>query len=186
VRVLILDIDYTLNMDDPMPLVEIAEKRGLAKYGKAIWKMFEAPAKDMEVLPHPIPYKHYSEFTESYDKIIIITSRLEDWKKPTKQWLKKWGFTYDHMYMRPSGDFKTKSHELKESIMAKIVARFNPTHVTTIDDDSGVIGFYQSQNYKVFKAPDQWYEALKYHRRVNGNLKRKQSKNSTTELKVAK
>ena len=184
-RILILDIDYTLNLDDPRPLVELAERRGLSKYGKAIWKIFEEPAKDMSVLPHPIPYKHYEEFTQSYDKVIIITSRLEDWKKPTKKWLKKWGFPYDEIYMRPSGEYFLKSHELKKEIMSRILNKYKPTHVTCIDDDEGVVGFYQSQKFKVFKAPEQWEDALKYHRRVNA-AQRKKTVKSKPKLKVAK
>jgi hypothetical protein len=169
-RLLILDIDYTLNMEDPRPLVEIAESQGLAKYGKEIWKIFEEPTKDMDKLPHPIPYKYYDVFTQSYDKVIIITSRLENWKRNTKRWLKKWEFWYDDLYMRPKGNYNTTSHDLKEELLTSIIEKYKPTQITAIDDDPGVVEFYRSQKIKTFVAPDEWEKALKYHKRINERL----------------
>lgn len=180
-KILLLDIDYTLNLEDPRPMVAQAEKRGLAKYGKAIWKLFKGPAEDMSILPHPIPYKHYDTFTYSYDKVIIITSRLEDWRKPTTKWLRKWDFTWDHMYMRPSGTFTTSSREIKQNFIDKIQAKWPEATVTAIDDDENVVDLYRDEGFKVFVAPDEWSKALTYHRGLNTRTNQSLKRQATTK-----
>jgi hypothetical protein len=176
-KILILDIDYTLNTDDPRPLIELATRRGHHKYSKAVWNLFREPAEDMSVPPHAIPYKHYDEFIKNYDKVIIITSRLEDWKKPTKRWLRKWGFTYDHLYMRPSGTFRIESYEIKREFIEKIKDKWPEAKLTAIDDDKGVIEYYRSEGIKVFVAPEEWERALTYHRRMNNRIEKKKTPN---------
>jgi len=185
-RILILDIDYTLNMDDPKPRVKIAMEMGHKKYSKAVWNLFREPAEDMDVIPHPIPYKHYEEFIRNYDKVVIITSRLEDWKKATRKWLKKWGFSYDYLYMRPSGDYESDSAPLKRKVIAKLKDKYPDATFVAIDDNEGNIRYYkEEEGFKTFAAPEEWSKALTYHRRINTKLE-KEKLEKKTKLKMVK
>ena len=174
-RILLLDIDYTLNTHDPRPLIEFATSKGMAKYGKRAWELFKEPAHDMNLPPHAIPYKHYDEITQSYDRVIIITSRFEEWKAPTKKWLRKWDFTWDILYMRPNGTHRIESYEIKKEFIEKIKAKWPHAQLTAIDDDKGVVEYYREEGIKVFVAPQDWEKALAYHRRLNNRLAKKPS-----------
>jgi len=170
-RVLILDIDGTLNTFDPTPLVSEAISKGYDKFGPEVWSLFEEPAHDMSIVPHAIPYKHYEEFTKSYDKVVIITSRLTKWRKPTVKWLKKWGFNYDDLYMRLGGTEEISSKDVKRLYVEHLKLRWKIKHFTAIDDDPGVLSLYRECGMLVFEAPTEWEKALTYHRRINTLLR---------------
>ena len=173
-RILILDIDGTLTTFNPTPLVDEAVKNGYDRYGAEIWDLFEEPTYDMTIAPHAIPYKHYNEFTESYDKVVIITSRLTKWRKPTIKWLKKWGFHFDDLYMRLGGTEYISSKDVKRLYVEHIKLRWRIKHITAIDDDPQVLQSYREYGMIVFEAPNEWEKALTYHRRINTMIRKKE------------
>lgn len=162
-KVLILDIDNTLNTEDPKVILKTAEKLGYGKYSQDVWNLFEESARDMNVKPHPIPFKNYSLFDELFDKIIIISSRVSKWKIPSQEWLEKYGFHYDHLFLREAGDYSKKSGTVKKDIIKKKVLKLYPhANIVTVDDDEGVVKVYQEFGFKVFVAPHEWSDFLKY------------------------
>jgi hypothetical protein len=180
-RVLILDIDGTLNTFDPKPIVTEAVAKGYEQYGTEVWNLFEDSTKDMSIVPHAIPYKHYEEIVSSYQKVIIITSRLDKWRTGTVKWLKKWGFHYDDLYMRLSGTERIPSRDLKRLYVDHLKKRWKIKHFTAIDDDLGVLDFYRSCGMLVFRAPEEWEKALSYHRRINTLKDRRKEKCRTSQ-----
>lgn len=176
---LILDIDYTLNTDNPKVTISKINKLGYDLYSKEAWLIFEERAFDMSVNPHPIPYNHYLEFIKHYEKVIIITARPESFRRMSEIWLHNNNFYYNSLFCRPDEDIKLTSMQVKKAIVEKYSLLKDPKHCVAIDDDNEVIEYYKSIGVKSFKAPEEWKDALDFHRELelkSGDKFKKSSK----------
>lgn len=178
-KTLILDIDYTLNTDDPSHVIKVAKEKGYNPYSREVWEMFKEKADDMDMGAHPVPKNHYKEFTKHYDQVIIISGRPERFRKSSERWLKKHGFYYDELILRPDAEITMTSREVKEH-MAKRYGLFGfPEDFVAIDDDEGVVDYYRSIGVKTFKAPLEWTDALDYHKKLEEKLMSKSNRGLT-------
>lgn len=162
-KTLILDIDNTLNTDNPADVIRIADERGYGHYSQEVWELFEERASDLTVKPHPIPEKHYKEFEKHYEEVIIISGRPEKFRDVSEKWLLKHGFYFDELILRPDNEIELSSWEVKKLMGERYGLFSDPENVVAIDDDEGVVDYYRSIGLKVFHAPHEWEQALEYH-----------------------
>lgn len=168
-RILLLDIDLTLNLEDPAVILKVARRLGYPKYGKKVWKLFEDSARDLSVKPNPKALANYDLICRQYDLVYVISSRVSEWRRPTKAWLNKWGFYHDRLLLRKENDYTTSSGKVKEELVLQhIVSKYENPVVVAIDDDNEVCEVYKSLGFKVFKSPKEWDKAIKYHRGLDG------------------
>ena len=184
-KTLILDIDYTLNTDNPSKILNKAKKKGYGEFSKQTWDLFEKQASKMGIKPHPIPAKHYNEFTKHYDQVIIITGRPEKFRKWSEKWLEKNGFYYDELIHRPDAEIRMTSKEVKKHMVDRYGLFENPNDSVAIDDDEGVVAYYRSLGIKTFQAPFEWEKALNYHKQLGAKKMAKKS-NRLTDVKKRK
>lgn len=156
--ILILDVDGTLNIEYPSKVInrnqELVKKN---PYGAKIWDLFEASTKNMEAKPQFLPYYYSKCFRKRFKKIYVITARLDKWRPQTEKWLKKWGISYDEIYLRPSELMSLPSHEVKEIIINKyILNRHKPREIVACDDELGICNMYRSYGIKAYQVPVDW------------------------------
>lgn len=164
-KVLLIDIDLTLNLYDPNPTLQKTIGLGLDRYSKEAWGLFEMAAKNLTVQPHPIPQQYYDVLTHSYDKTIIITSRPRQWEAHTVKWLEMHNFHYDELFMRKKHDLRSSGAEVKEEIVKKHAKVWKLSESVGIDDDQSILDVYRKAGIKTFKAPDEWEKALLFHQK---------------------
>ena len=182
-KTLILDIDYTLNTDNPADTLAVAREREYGEYSQQTWDLFAKQAAKMNIKPHPIPKEHYKEFTKHYDQVIIITGRPEKFRKWSEKWLNKNGFEYDELIHRPDAEIRMTSKEVKQHMAARYGLFENPSDFVAIDDDKDVVAYYRSLGIKTFQAPFEWPDALEYHKKLGENKMPVKSKRLTESQK---
>jgi hypothetical protein len=68
-----------------------------------------------------LPNRHVIDLLDQYyyhapaHRILIILGRSQDCEVATREWLDKYDVSYDHLHIRPSGDFRP-DFELKQEI----------------------------------------------------------------------
>jgi len=160
--VLILDIDGASNYEYPhLVLDKVQDLVKKDPYGKAIWDLFRASAEDLNVRPQALPYLSFKKIREHFDKIYILTARLESWRPSTEAWLEKWNFKVDKVFMRPDELYKLTGAEVKEKIVTEQILPFHSKDsCVACDDDDKICEMYDRLGIKYFKAPHGWVEFL--------------------------
>lgn len=74
---------------------------------------------------------------------IIVSGRSEDFREVTEQWLASHGITFDHLYMRPSGDFREDSIIKREIYQQHIKGKYGVRCV--LDDRNRVVKMWREQ-----------------------------------------
>ena len=82
--------------------------------------------------------------------IILLTSRNEEWRGETVEWLKNNHIHYDELMMRSKGDHRS-APEFKEDRFKKIMQDWNIVQV--FDDHPGVCGVAEELGIPVTKVP---------------------------------
>lgn len=160
--VLILDIDGCLNTEYPS-LVLNKNQELVAKdpYGPAVWSLFRESAHNLKAPPQFLPYYHFPSFKDYFEKIFIISARLEDWREATEAWLSKWGFTYDALFLRPNKLMKLESHQFKKLVLTKeILSHYKPNQCVACDDDKSICVMYEESGVKAYQSPIDWSDFL--------------------------
>lgn len=70
----------------------------------------------------------------SHRELIYLTSREEQHRLVTEEWLKRHGFPPAQLFMRPNGD-SSPTPELKEREIRKAIQEYTPSAILVIDDD---------------------------------------------------
>jgi predicted kinase len=83
-------------------------------------------------------------------KIIFMSGRSEEGRKPTEQWLEFYGFKYHALYMRKAGDFR-KDNIIKAELYAEHVqGKYNVRVV--YDDRQQVVDMWRALGLKVYQV----------------------------------
>jgi len=88
-------------------------------------------------------------------KTFITSGRHITCKDATERWLKKHGFSYDEIFMRPeptTGEKELPDNAVKENFFNEINTRYNIRAV--FDDRQQVIDFYRQKGVRVFQCAD--------------------------------
>jgi len=157
-RTLLLDIDGTINTEYPsITLYKNAELVSKDPYGQRIWDLFEKSTKNIKAKPQFIPFAYFKKIREHFENIYIVTARIEPWRPQTEAWLKKWGFEYDSLFMRPVEYMEWPSHKLKDWIVKKhILPNHSAEDCFSCDDELSICQMYQSHGITPFQAPIDW------------------------------
>ena len=82
--------------------------------------------------------------------VIIVTARDARYERETRDWLAKYGITYDALYMRPWGDGRRDS-VVKAGILDQIRRDgFNP--VLAVDDRDDIIAVWEEGGIETIKV----------------------------------
>lgn len=88
-----------------------------------------------------------------YDKthsIIIVSGRSEECRIATQAWLVLNNVPYDHLYMRPAGDFRKDAEVKREIFDEKIVERYDVAFC--LDDRNQSVEFWRSLRLTCFQV----------------------------------
>ncbi|MBC9927252.1 HAD family acid phosphatase [Leucobacter sp. cx-169] len=88
--------------------------------------------------------------------VIVVTARAQRWEFLTRQWLRKWEFQHDWLFMRGDRD-ERRDDFVKADILARIRAA-GYTVVAAIDDNPTVIALWEREQIPVTVVPG-WWEA---------------------------
>lgn len=157
-KVLILDIDGCLNIEYPSLILNKNHKL-ISKdpYGPLVWNMFKESVNNIKAKPQFLPFYYFPVFKNQFEKVYIITARLEEWRSKTEEWLKKWGFNYDTLYMRPSKYLKLESYKFKKIIAQKhILSKYSSSDCVACDDDKSICLMYEELGIRAYQAPIDW------------------------------
>jgi hypothetical protein len=157
-KVLLLDIDGCLNLE--YPSIILNKNQELLKrepYGDKIWDLFEASTKNMRARPQFLPFYYKEYFKKKFEFVYIITARPEKWRHQTEKWLKKWGFEYDWLYMRPDHLMEMESYKLKDLLLKKhIFPKHKAANISACDDDLSICTMYETHNINAYQTPIDW------------------------------
>lgn len=137
---IIIDIDGTLaNIDHRTHFV--------TGEGKKDWKSFFAAMSD-DALNYPVwmMAMGYSQ------KKILVSGRSEEYRTQTEEWLKKYHFTYDALFMRKQGDYREDSI-VKEEIYREHIAPFYNVLIV-LDDRDRVVKMWRSLGLHCWQVAD--------------------------------
>lgn len=131
-RAIILDVDGVI-LDSAFLFEEIF-KLGLK--GNDMWNYFHEHCNSDRVQLIPNFYSFYVPLYSMAEnikaKIILLTSRNESVREETKKKLRKEGFFYDELYMRPNKDYR-EAHILKKETLQELKNKYNI--IMYVDDD---------------------------------------------------
>lgn len=160
--VLILDIDGCLNIEYPS-LVLNKNPEIVAKdpYGEAVWELFKDSAHNLKSRPQFLPFYHFQNFKNTFDKIYVVSARLEDWRSSTEKWLAKWGFEYDRLFLRPTELMRLESHKFKRTVLDKYILKMHKSSdCVACDDDKSICVMYEEVGIRAYQAPLDWENFL--------------------------
>ena len=135
----IFDMDGTLCDVEPIRHYVTGERRNFDAFHKAsLWCRPNDNVRTMALaLPKSIA-------------VIIVTARDARYERETRDWLAKYGITYDAMYMRPWGDGQ-KDAIVKAVILERILSDgFEP--ILAVDDRDDIIAVWEAYDIPTIKV----------------------------------
>jgi beta-phosphoglucomutase-like phosphatase (HAD superfamily) len=137
----IFDMDGTLVDVNPVRHYVRGESRNFDKFHRS--SLFCGPNEmALSILRHP---------SISAMARVIVTARDARYEQVTRDWLTKYGITFDALYMRPWGDQRRDS-VVKREILAQMRGDgYNPT--LAVDDNPAVIEVWESEGIRTITIP---------------------------------
>ncbi len=137
------------------PAVAIVDIDGTLCDVRAIRSLVEAPAGEapfrrdfhafhsasLDCPSHPAVVELVARLRDAGLLTIIVSGREERWAFLTAIWLDEHHVIYDHMALRPNGDYRPDS-DIKQEIARELVRRYLP--IVAIDDRDDVIDVWHS------------------------------------------
>ncbi len=136
---IICDIDGTLaNAEHRMAAIQQKPKD---------WPLFFSKIAEDEVYAE-VEYflKHLAD-----TRIIFVTGRPEEYRRPTVEWLGKHGFVANELFMRKTGDFRQDNQVKQEIYEQQILPSMGPP-VFVIDDRNQVVAMWRSLGLTCFQV----------------------------------
>lgn len=81
---------------------------------------------------------------------IIVSGRSDDHQGVTRNWLREHGITFDHLFMRPSGDVRNDAIVKREIYETHIKGKFDVRLV--LDDRNRVVDMWREQGLTCFQV----------------------------------
>lgn len=187
-KILILDLDFTLGSDNPAKILE-NNKELVAKnpYGPKVWALFEDSARDMALEPLFLPFSHYTQIKDAFKEVVVITSRLEKWRKPTEAWLSRWGFDVDHVYMRPNSKKSIPGEVFKRGVLeSHVLNKYKAKNCIAIDDEIKICTMYRSFGVLTYQSPQDWVTFLNSLKLKRPKLKKEHVGSLEKQIRIAK
>lgn len=152
-------IEHNLPWSDDVPglpgaiLCDLDGTLAIFEYmsGLKLRSPYDASKADCDIVCKPVAEALRAFFNLGYE-IIFVSGREDKFRIPTETFLKnaseEFGFTYDKLYMRPSGDFR-KDTEIKSEIYNReILGKYNVLAV--FDDRKCIVEMWRSIGLYVF------------------------------------
>lgn len=95
--------------------------------------------------------------------IFIVTGRPDNYIKETRSWLSNNSVPYDHIFMRPSGDFR-KDYVIKKEILEQIRTKFGEPDFV-LDDRSTVVNMWRKNGVPCLQVAAGDFDKPKYANR---------------------
>lgn len=127
-KAIIIDIDGTL--------ADITHRERHVQEKPKNWPAFFKAMVDDQ------PYDWIIDLLNRFEGVkILITGRPEEYRSQTEAWLAKYKMSYDHLYMRSTGDYRQDTIVKKEIYKRDIQARFEV--LFAIDDKDSIIEMWR-------------------------------------------
>lgn len=140
-KALIVDLDGTL-ADIRVRLIHLQGQ-------KKDWKGFYKSIETDEL--HEWCREIIKRFSPDH-KILIVSGRIDDLKKDTELWLKKFDVPYDQLHMRRSDDHRSDTVIKKEIFEKKIKDKFDVVFV--LEDRQKVVDMWRGEGLVVLQCAE--------------------------------
>lgn len=116
---------------------------------KKDWKSFHKSIETDEL--HEWCREIIKRFSTDH-KILLVSGRIDDLKKETEQWLKKFDVPYDQLHMRRSDDHRSDTVIKKEIYEKKIKDKFDVAFV--LEDRQKVVDMWRGEGLVVLQCAE--------------------------------
>ena len=109
------------------------------------------PSKYMDDKKDDFIHWAFARLSENATRI-IVSGRMEEYRADTEKWLSNHGITYDHLYMRPTGD-KRQDAVIKQEIYDTHI-KDNYDVRCVLDDRNRVVKMWRDNGLKVLQVAE--------------------------------
>lgn len=82
--------------------------------------------------------------------VIVMSGRSEEFREVTEEWLENNYITYDHLYMRPSGDYRNDAIVKNELFEKYVAGKYNVDFI--LDDRDRVVRMWRAKGLKCLQV----------------------------------
>lgn len=139
---IIVDIDGTI--------ADCSHRRKYLEETPKNWKAFFEAMKDDEPI---LPLRDLLRNLNDDVSVILCTGRPREYQKVTEEWLHKFAFRYQYLYMRETGDFRP-DHVVKKEMLHRIRGCGHKV-LLAIDDRQSVVDLWRSEGLVCLQNKDE-------------------------------